>query len=125
MKRKEGFVQAYNAQAAVDAEAQIIVAHDVTQSAVDCAQLVPMTDAIETNLGRKPEQLSADAGYCSAAHLEAMENRNIGGSVATPRTRSALATTANGTATAATPAGSGTRTPHRLRSLRARIKTRR
>ena len=64
MKSKDGFVQAYNAQAAVDAEAQIIVAQDVTQSAVDCGQLVPMTDAIEANLGRKPAQLSADAGYC-------------------------------------------------------------
>ena len=47
MKSKDGFVQAYNAQAAVDAEAQIIVAQDVTQSPVDCGQLVPMTDAIE------------------------------------------------------------------------------
>ena len=74
MKSKDGFVQAYNAQAAVDAEAQIIVAQDVTQSAVDSGQLVPMTDAIETNLGRKPEQLSADAGYCSEANLEALEN---------------------------------------------------
>jgi transposase len=64
MKSKDGFVQAYDAQAAVDAEAQIIVAQDVTQSAVDCGQMMPMTDAIETNLGRKPAQLSADAGYC-------------------------------------------------------------
>ena len=54
MKSKDGFVQAYNAQAAVDAEAQIIVAQDVTQSAVDCAQLVTMIDAIETYFGRKP-----------------------------------------------------------------------
>ena len=53
MKSKDGFVQAYNAQAAVDAEAQIIVAQDMTQSAVDSGQLVPMTDAIEANLGRK------------------------------------------------------------------------
>ena len=30
MKSKDGFVQAYNAQIAVDAEAQIIVAQDVT-----------------------------------------------------------------------------------------------
>jgi hypothetical protein len=36
IKSKDGFVQAYNAQAAVDAEAQIVVAQDVTQSAVDC-----------------------------------------------------------------------------------------
>src|SRR5207245_8883760 len=33
MKSKDGFVQAYNAQAAVDGDAQIIVAHDVTTSA--------------------------------------------------------------------------------------------
>ena len=38
-----------------------------------------MTDAVETNLGRKPEQLSADAGYCSEADLEALENRDIDG----------------------------------------------
>ena len=61
MKSKDGFVQAYNAQAAVDAEAQVIVAQDVTQSGSDCPQLLPMTDAIEANLGRKPAQLSADA----------------------------------------------------------------
>jgi len=33
MVNKDGFVQAYNAQAAVDGEAQIIVAHDVTRRA--------------------------------------------------------------------------------------------
>jgi len=80
-----------NAQIAVDSAAQIIVAQDVTQSAVDSGQLVPMTDAIETNLGRKPEQLSADAGYCSEANLEALETRQIDGYVATGRARDAVA----------------------------------
>src|SRR6202043_3765602 len=83
MKSKDGFVQAYNAQAAVDAQAQIIVAQDVTQSGSDCAQLVPMTDAIESNLGRRPAQLSADAGYCSEANLASLEARNIDAYVAT------------------------------------------
>jgi hypothetical protein len=101
MKSKDGFVQAYNTQAAVDAEAQIIVAHDVTQSASDCGQLIPMTDAIEINLGRKPEQLSADAGYCSEANLEALENRNIDAYVATGRARDAVAGTVTGETTAA------------------------
>jgi hypothetical protein len=32
-------VQAYNGQIAVDAQAQVIVAHDVTQSAADSGQL--------------------------------------------------------------------------------------
>ena len=53
MKSKDGFVQAYNAQAAVDAEAQVIVAQDVTQCAVDSGQLVPMTDAIEVQSRRQ------------------------------------------------------------------------
>ena len=52
-----------------------------------------MTDAIETNLGRNPEQLSADAGYCSEANLEALENRSIDGYVATGRARDAVAGT--------------------------------
>ncbi len=73
MKSKDGFVQAYNVQIGVDAEAQIIVAADVTQSAVDCAQLLPMADAVEANLGRRPAQVSADAGYCSDDNLAGLE----------------------------------------------------
>jgi hypothetical protein len=91
MKSKDGFVQAYNAQIVVDSAAQIIVAQDVTQSAVDSGQLVPMTDAVQTNLGRKPEQLSADAGYCSEANLGALETRGIDAYVATGRARDAVA----------------------------------
>jgi transposase len=89
MKSKEGFVQAYNGQIAVDAKAQIIVAQGVTQCAADSGQLVPMIDAIEANLGRKPEQASADSGYCSEANLEAMEQRNIDAYVATGRAKHA------------------------------------
>jgi transposase len=91
MKSKDGFVQAYNAQIAVDAEAQIIVAQYVTQSASDSGQLVPLTDAIEANLGRKPRELSADAGYCSEGNLAALEERSIDGYVATGRARDAVA----------------------------------
>src|SRR5260370_21120744 len=82
MKSKDGFVQAYNAQAAVDAGAQIIVAHELTQCGSDQGQLGPLIKAIENNLGRKPEQTSADAGYCSGANLEALEAHCIAGYVA-------------------------------------------
>src|SRR5713226_3469964 len=119
MKSKDGFVQAYNAQAAVDGEAQIIVAHDVTQSAVDSGQLVPMTDAIETNLGRKPEQLSADAGYCSEANLEALESRNIDAYVATGRARDAVAGAVKGGAAAALEPADA---PTRVEAMRSKIK---
>ena len=61
------FTQAYNAQAAVDSHAQIIVAAALTQEANDKKQLLPMLAQVEQNLGRKPEQASADAGYFSEA----------------------------------------------------------
>ena len=73
----KGFVQAYNAQAAVDGDAQVIVACAVTQQANDKAQLAPMAQEIEKNLGEKPAQLSADAGYGSEDNLTAAAVQGI------------------------------------------------
>lgn len=85
MKGKDGFIQGYNAQAAVDAKAQVIVAHGLTDNAADAGQLIPMADAVEANTGAKPAQLSADSGYCSEENLAALETRQITGFVATGR----------------------------------------
>lgn len=63
------FQQAYNIQLGVDAQAQIIVAAKVVQAGVDQEQLVPLLQAVEKNLGRLPEQVSADAGYYSKAAI--------------------------------------------------------
>jgi len=63
----KSFEQCYNAQAVVDAHAQIIVAAEVVQTPTDKQQLVPMLEAVEQNLGRKPEQASADSGYFSSS----------------------------------------------------------
>jgi hypothetical protein len=63
----KSFMQAYNAQAVVDSHAQIIVAAALTQEANDKKQLAPMLQQVEQNLGRKPEQASADTGYFSEA----------------------------------------------------------
>ena len=122
MKSKDGFVQAYNAQIAVDAEAQIIVAQDVTQSASDCAQLLPMTDAVEANLGRKPEQVSADAGYCSEENLAGLEARTIDAYVATGRARDAVAGTEKGEAAPAPSSAQPDETSTRIEAMRAKIK---
>src|SRR5207253_4616171 len=75
LKTKDGYIQGYNAQAAVDATAQIIVAHGLTQSMSDHDQLVPLIDGIKANLGRAPKEASADAGYCSEANLAALAER--------------------------------------------------
>jgi transposase len=63
----KGFEQAYNAQAAVDNHAQVIVAAEVTQQANDKQQLVPMAEQVMANTGRVPLQISADSGYFSEA----------------------------------------------------------
>ena len=62
---KGSFVQAYNAQIAVDGEAQVIVATHVTQQTNDKLQLVPMAKRIVENVGRMADNTSADAGYFS------------------------------------------------------------
>ena len=41
----------------------------------------------KANMGRKPEQVSADAGYCSDANLEAMESRKIDACIAAGRAK--------------------------------------
>jgi transposase len=66
---KGSFLQGYNAQAAVDSAAQVIVAADLTQETVDNHQLLPMLHQVEENLGRKPQAASADTGYFSEANV--------------------------------------------------------
>jgi hypothetical protein len=87
MTSKDGFVQAYNAQAAVDAGAQIIVPHELTQCGNDQGQLVPLIEAIENKFGRKPDQASADSGCCSESNLEALEAHGVDGYVAPGRAK--------------------------------------
>lgn len=89
LKTKDGYIQGYNAQAAVDGEAQIIVAHTLTQSMSDHAQLTGLIDGIEANLGRRPKEASADAGYCSEPNLQALADRSVTAYIATGRAKHA------------------------------------
>ena len=85
MKGSDGFVQAYNAQAAVESTTQLIVGQAVTQEANDKQQVVPMVETIEQQAEQKPEQLLADSGYCSGRNLEHLESKGIDAYVATER----------------------------------------
>lgn len=60
------FVQAYNAQAAVDSTHQVIVAAEVTNKPTDRGQAEPMMEVVKTNTDQLPRQMSADAGYFSS-----------------------------------------------------------
>lgn len=85
MPTKSGFIQGYNGQAAVDGAHQIIVAQTLSNSSNDQAQLAPVLNAIRANLGRNPDEVSADAGYCSAANLRTIARRRIKAYIATGR----------------------------------------
>ena len=119
-RSKDGFVQAFNAQAAVDAHAQIIVEHGLMQAQSDQGQLQSMVDGIENNLGRKPVQLSADSGYCSKANLAVLDARKTDGYIVPGRAR--FPTTDNGKTSGPNRQGmrkeiddGGYETPYRLR----------
>jgi len=74
---KGGFIQGYNSQAAVEQESQVIVAADVTNESNDKRQIETMVEQMERNLGKIPEELSADAGYYSESNLRYLKRRNI------------------------------------------------
>jgi len=82
MKGPDGFVQAYNAQVAVN-EDQLIIGQAVTQETNDKRQLIPMITIIEEQSGVTPTQLLADAGYCSDANLAAMADTPIDAYIST------------------------------------------
>ena len=74
MKSGDGFVQGYNAQAAVEEGWGLIVGQLVTQAANDKEQLQPMVEAIEQQAGQRPQAILADSGYCSEANLAYLES---------------------------------------------------
>jgi len=73
----KAFIQAYNAQAIVDGESQVIIAADLTNKASDVTHLPDMVKQVESNLDRKPRELSADAGYFSEKNVTFLEKRKI------------------------------------------------
>lgn len=77
MKTQDGFQQCYNAQAVVDAESQVIVACEVTNTAPDSQRLPPMLRQIHENTGHFPNQLTADAGYSSEANFTCLAEADI------------------------------------------------
>jgi len=85
LKTRDGFVQGYNGQLAVDHRQQIIVAQRLTTNGSDQAGLIPLLDAARAALGRKPREVSADAGFCREDNLAALAARGIRGYLAPGR----------------------------------------
>ncbi len=48
-------------------------------------QLLPLLDQVQRTLGRQPQEVSADAGYCSESNVRALRRRRIRGYIAPGR----------------------------------------
>jgi transposase len=73
MMRDGGFLQAYNAQIAVDEQAQIIVAAALSNQAPDAEYFEPMLRRVVDNCDAVPTCVTADSGYFSAVNVAAAE----------------------------------------------------
>ena len=85
LSKPDGFISGYNAQIAVDQGHQVIVATTLDASATDVGALPDLVDQVETNTGRRPKKLLADAGYASDANLAHLDARSIDAYVAVRR----------------------------------------
>lgn len=92
LKGQHGFVQGYNAQAAVT-DAQIVIAAEVVDESNDTRQLAPMTRAARESLtaagiGEEIGCVLGDAGYWNRPHLKALAADGIDALVSPDRGRS-------------------------------------
>ena len=74
MLRDGAFLQAYNAQIAVDEEHQIIVAAALSNQAPDVEYFVPMLRRVVDNCDAVPERVTGDSGYFSVANVRFAEH---------------------------------------------------
>jgi transposase/IS5 family transposase len=87
LSKPDGWIYGYNPQIAVDDGHQVIVATTLSADPTDTGALPALVDQIETNTGRRPRKLLADAGYASDDNLAHLEERGIDAYVATRRDR--------------------------------------
>jgi transposase len=85
LKTSDGYVQGYNAQLAVDAHAQVIVACGVVNAQNDAPVLMPMLERIRGTLGHNPDEISADSGFLSDRNLAGLAKRKLRAYIATGR----------------------------------------
>jgi transposase len=130
----KGFEYAYNAQAVVDAEEQIIVAAEVTNQANDKQQGVPMARAALDNLAAAGiEQLkaadgtplpipnTADTGYFSEEAVEELEQMGMDPHIATGRQKHHEAVVPPEAGEPAAAANAKEKMQHKLRSATGKM----
>lgn len=84
---RDGVIQGYNAQIAVDGAHQIIVAQRVATNPADYPALVPLLRATRAACRATPKEVSGDAGFCNEANLAALARRRCAAYLAPGRAR--------------------------------------
>jgi transposase len=87
LQTRDGLVQGYNGQIAVDGHRQVITAQRLTTNGADYGALAPLVDDTARRCGRKPKAVSADAGFCNEDNLAALAARGIAGYLMPGRAR--------------------------------------
>ncbi len=87
MKSGSGFAQAYNCQAVVDEEHQVIVARAVSNQAPDQEHLQPMLQQVVELCGVAPAVFTADAGYWSESNAAFCEELGTEALISTARSK--------------------------------------
>ena len=79
MKQSDGgYAPSFNVQVTTDSKAGAIAAVGVTAECSDTGQLMPAMDRVEEQLGEKPGEVVADAGFTTRAAIEATAKQGIG-----------------------------------------------
>lgn len=73
MKTRDGFKPAFNVQASVDSEHQVVLGIQVTNSENDHGQLPDMLNEVKNNCGMSAVLALADTGYCDETTLAAID----------------------------------------------------
>src|SRR4029078_3349053 len=73
-----------------------IAANRFATTPADSRALVPLVDNVRAHLGRKPREVSGDAGFANEANLAALKERGITGELAPGRERAITGSLARG-----------------------------
>ena len=87
MKDRDGLVQAYNAQAALEPTCQLTVGQTLTNEANDKRQLQPLVKAVERQAGQRPTAAIVRMRTCSIRRRRRSRRKGIEAWLATQKTK--------------------------------------
>lgn len=84
-----GFRPAYNVQFASDTKSTAIAGVSVDNNGSDMGKIVPMSDALAKDYGKRPGQQLADGGFCKLENIEELARNGVEVFMPVPKPRDA------------------------------------